>query len=139
MKARGGKRPNVGRKSTLPLKERFIVCARHESERAALAMKRAMDKHKEALPYADIEKSRAALRSIPPKDRKQLSQQAQEDLTWLRDTLDGHRIVIPRRPQGERDALIRRIAKEESSKRCVTITPRMIKRWLLEYRRFCQD
>jgi hypothetical protein len=50
--------------------------------------------------------------------------------------LEGHRVVRAKRPQGEREALIRRITAEESERRQTTITPRMLKRWLIEYHQF---
>jgi hypothetical protein len=139
MTGKGGPGRGQGRKSTLPLMDRFVVCARFKKEWGELAMRRGMDKHKEALPDEDIERSRAYLNSIPVKDRKQLSQEAQEHLDWIGETLRGNRIVRARRPQGEREALLDRIAADESTRRGVSITPRMLKRWLIEYDEFCQD
>jgi len=133
---RGGARKGSGRKPRIPLIERFAVCARFQREWGKLAEQLAMQRHKVALPYEEINESRAFLNALPLRDRKQLSSEAKQHLAWLGETLEGHRVVHPRRPQGEREALIRRIAAEESERRKIIITPRMLKRWLIEYRRF---
>ena len=136
---KGGPGRGQGRKATLPLKDRLVVCARFRKEWGELAMRRAMDKHKEALPYDDLEKSRAALNAIPVRGRKNLSPNAQEHLDWIRETLEGNRIVRSRKPQGKRKALLDQIASDESAKRDVSITSRMLKRWLIEYDKFCRS
>ena len=132
---RGGARKGAGRKPTA-LRERFAVCARFQREGGKLAEQLAMDRHKEALPYEGIEESRAFLHALPLWGRKQLNLEAKEHLAWLGETLEGRRVVRPRRPQGEREGLIRRIAAEESERRHTVITPRMLKRWLIEYHQF---
>ena len=133
---RGGARQGAGRKPTLALRDRFAVCARVDREWAKLAEQLAMDRHEEALPYEEIQESRVLLHALPVEARKRLDSGAKEHLAWLSETLDTHRVVHTSRPQGEREGLLRRIAEEESERHHITITPRMLKRWLIEYRKF---
>ena len=133
---RGGSRRGAGRKPTLPIQKRFLVCARVRAEWEAMKYRRGMEKHKVALNYEDIECDRAALNELSLKERKQLSSDMQELIEWLSVELDGRRLVTAKSPQGEYRAMVQRITREESQRNHVTITPRMVKRWLIEYHAF---
>ena len=139
---KGGPGRGQGRKATLSLRGRFVVCARFRKEWDELRMQRGREKHRRKhgdIPWEDIDDDQLKLHAVPLKDRKQPSPELQESINWISEQLDGRRIFHSVTPQAEREALLGRIALEESAARGVNITSWMIKRWLIEYDKFCKD
>lgn len=140
---KGGPGRGQGRKATLRLRDRFLVCARFRKEWGELRIQRGLEKHKrkheDDIPWKEIEDEWSFLHSVPLKDRTQPSLELQQSINWISEQLDGRRIVRSVTPQAEREALLGRIALEESAARGVNITSWMIKRWLIEYDKFCKD
>ena len=135
----GGSRVGAGRTAPLDKVERLLIGARCEAELASIAETRALRKHKESLPYADIEESRADLDAVPLEIRRRLPAESAEHLAWIADSLEGHRAISTKRPQGEITAIIDRVASEESKRRGLSITPRQVRRWRDEYRAWCKQ
>jgi hypothetical protein len=136
MGKRGGSRLGAGRKSLTKV-DRLLIGARVSAASDAASEASALKRHEERLPYEDIEGSRLALESA--RDRSKLSPGLKEELNWITETLDGHRLISFKRPQSQMGAIISRIATEESKRLGITITPRQVRRWWGEYRKWLEE
>ena len=126
-----------GVKSNISDEDRLLIGARYEADASKLSEAAALLKHKGALPYADIEKSRAELIELR-KAGKEGSEDADEHLAWISEMLDGGRLVSFKAAQGVHKALEKQIAKEASEQLGITITPRQVRRCRDEYRLWCK-
>jgi hypothetical protein len=122
----GGKRVRAGRRSLSKL-DRLLIGARADNEtRTPGQQLRNPD-----LNYDDIADSRSALDLVV--ERKKLSADTQEHIDWLREELDGRRVVrAARRTLPE---IFASIAADESKRRGIPVTPRQVERWCDEYRK----
>ena len=152
----GGVRKGAGRRS-ISKRDRLLIGARCQNEWEALTESASLARHRSQLDYEGIEKSRNILHAVPLKYRNDVSKYAAEPklkrnslspdiadaieqlhhLIWTE--LDGpQRKVSFKKPQGERDALIARIAASESKKCGVPISHRQVERWWEEYLDWCK-
>jgi hypothetical protein len=123
----GGHRGGAGRPPSLGKVDRLLLGAQAETERQISGQALPTD-----LSDDEIKKSRKALDSVPVPDRKNLPVDAQEHHDWLKNELDGRRVIkAERRLLGD---VYAKLAAEASEKHGKPITLRQVRRCHDEYR-----
>ena len=163
-RAHGGRRQGAGRKSSVSKADRLLIGARCQNEWDALSEAELLGSHRSRPSYEDIEESRKVLQKLPLEDRGVVLERAElkpletDDLSVhiadavieLRDIrlqLDGvrpdgsdyARKIAFKTSQDAREALIARVAVEQSEKCGIPISTKQVERWWDAYRAWCKQ